>query len=142
MSLQIVQTKDVDAKFDSYPIEWQPKMRYLRKLVFETAKELGITTLEETLKWGEPSYIAPKGSTLRMDWKAKNPNQYAMYFKCTSKLVVSFKEVFKDTFKYENHRAILFSMNDTIPNKELKKCIAAALQYHLIKEEPLLGLKS
>jgi len=115
-------------------------MLALRNLILETANEIGIAELEETLKWGEPSYLTSKGSTLRIDWKEKTPNQYAMYFKCTSKLVSSFKEVFGDLFQYENNRAILFDLQDKIPYKELKKCIAVTLQYHKLKNEPLLGL--
>lgn len=127
-------------KFAHYPEVVQPKMEYLRKLVIETAEELGIEQLEETLKWGEPSYLNKKGSTLRMDWKAKNPNQYALYFKCTSKLVPSFKAVFGDLFEYENNRAILFQINQEIPIREVKQCIAATLQYHKVKEKANLGL--
>lgn len=138
--MHVNQTKDVDTKFANYPKAVKPKMAHLRKLVLQTAEELGIEQLEETLKWGEPSYIAKKGSTLRMDWKEKKPEQYAMYFKCTSKLVDSFKVVFGDTFNYETTRAIVFKLEDKIPEKELKKCIAATLQYHAVKHLPLLGL--
>ena len=140
MKMNLIQTKDVDAKFKSYPKHIKPKMLALRNLILETANEIGIAELEETLKWGEPSYLTSKGSTLRIDWKEKTPNQYAMYFKCTSKLVSSFKEVFGDLFQYENNRAILFDLQDKIPYKELKKCIAVTLQYHKLKNEPLLGL--
>lgn len=138
--MKISQTKDVDSKFASYPSNVKKQMLRLRKLVFKTAEEIGIADIEETLKWGEPSYLTKKGSTLRMDWKAKNPDQYAMYFKCTSKLVISFKEVFGDTFNYETTRAIVFKLDEPVPEKELKKCIAATLQYHSIKDLPLLGL--
>ena len=57
------------------------------KIGLGTAKEADkdlLKELEETLKWGEPSYLVKKGSTIRMDWKSKAPNQYAMYFKCTN----------------------------------------------------------
>ena len=57
--------------------------------------------LEETLKWGEPSYLTKYGSTVRMDWKEKNPEQFAVYFKCTSALVPTFKTIYKDKFKFE-----------------------------------------
>tara|TARA_B100001109_G_scaffold255877_1_gene261979 strand:+ start:10453 stop:10881 length:429 start_codon:yes stop_codon:yes gene_type:complete len=127
-------------KFASYPEEVKPHMEYLRLLVLETAKELGIEELEETLKWGEPSYLTKKGSTLRMDWKAKNPNQYALYFKCTSKLVPSFKAVFGDVFEYQKNRAILFQINQEIPIQEVKQCIAATLQYHKVKDQENLNL--
>jgi hypothetical protein len=127
-------------KFKSYPTKIAPKLKYLRELVLETASELELENLEETLKWGEPSYLAKKGSTLRMDWKAKNPNQYAMYFKCTSKLVETFKKIHSDTFKYEKNRAIIFNLDDKVPKEALKECIRATLTYHNVKHLPLLGM--
>ena len=66
--------------------------------------------------------------------------QYAMYFKCTSKLIPTFREVFKDKLKFEGNRAIIFNLNDEIPKEELKKCISAALTYHKVKHVLLLGL--
>lgn len=130
----------VEAVFQNYPKEVYPKMRYLRQLILETAREIdGLNQLEETLKWGEPSYIAKKGSTLRMDWKSSKPHQYAMYFKCTSKLVPTFKEIYGDTFIYEKNRAIVFKIDDEIPVYELKRCIAMTLSYHSVKHLPLLG---
>ena len=141
-SLKINSNPKVGEKLETYPKAYQKKLQYLRKLIIETAKEEGIPEIEETLKWGEPSYLAKNGSTIRMDWKQKKPDQYAMYFKCTSKLVVSFKEVFKDTFKYETTRAIVFTLDDKVPESELKQCIAKALTYHKVKHLPALGLKS
>lgn len=132
---------DVQAKFDAYPHSVKSKLTYLRKLILQTASEIdSIREIEETLKWGEPSYLAKKDSTLRIDWKPKSPDQYAMYFKCTSKLIPTFKEVFGDKFKYENDRAILFNLKEMIPEQELKLCIGCALRYHELKKLPLLGL--
>ena len=139
-NLHLNSHKVVEDKFEAYPKKVKSKMAALRKLVLETASALeGVDELEETLKWGEPSYIAKKGSTIRMDWKEKKPDQYAMYFKCTSKLVPTFKEVYGDLFKYENNRAILFGLKDKVPKKELKDCIAMALEYHLLKGKNRLG---
>ena len=95
-------------------------MNYLRDLILETASEIeSVEEIEETLKWGEPSYIVKKGSTIRMDWKPKAPNQYAMYFNCNTSLVETFKAVYGNLFKYEKNRAILFELNDKIPKNEL-----------------------
>lgn len=130
----------VEEVFDNYPKEVKQQMLYLRELVLKTASEIeGLKQLNETLKWGEPSYVTKSGSTLRMDWKVKAPEQYAMYFKCTSKLVPTFKTVFKDKFNFEKNRAILFKLNEEIPNAELIQCITMALTYHKIKHLPLLG---
>ena len=131
----------VELVFDNYPDLVRNKMLTLRKLIIETAKEIEeITILEETLKWSEPSYLTKIGSTIRMDWKPKSPNQYAMYFKCTSRLVETFKLVFKNTFEFEGKRAILFQLEDDIPKEELKYCIKAALTYHKVKQLPTLGI--
>lgn len=132
---------EVELVFAKYPEEVRKKMIALRELILETAKELeGVTSLEETLKWGEPSYLTKHGSTLRMDWKAKTPNQYAMYFKCTSRLVKTFRVIFENTFDFEGNRAIIFQIDDQIPKNELKKCIKATLTYHKVKELPSLGI--
>lgn len=139
-TLNIQRNPEVRTKFKSYPKDIAPKLNYLRELVLEVAEESGINELEETLKWGEPSYLAKKGSTLRMDWKAKTPSQYAMYFKCTSKLVETFRKVYGDVFQYEKNRAIVFGLENEIPERELKECIRMALTYHSIKHLPLLGM--
>lgn len=139
--LQIKTNPEVKLVFNKYPDSVRNKMLALRELVIETAKEIeDVTELEETLKWGEPSYLTKKGSTIRMDWKAKSPNQYALYFQCTSRLVETFKIVFKNTFKFEGKRAVVFQIQDTIPYEELKHCIKAALIYHTVKHLPTLGI--
>ncbi len=138
--MKIHQDPRVASKFQAYPDEIRPKLNNLRDLILETANESEhIKEIEETLKWGEPSYLVKKGSTIRIDWKAKSPGQYAMYFKCTSKLVLTFRELHGDTFKYEKNRAILFDLEEEIPTQELKECIELALKYHLVKDKPLLG---
>jgi hypothetical protein len=130
----------VKARLDAYPPAVRSKLEHLRSLIIETAlKADDIFTLEETLKWGEPSFLTKMGSTIRIGWYPKTPGQYAMYFKCTSKLVPTFKAIFGDTFRYENNRAIVFGMDDPVPEEALKVCIKMALQYHKIKDKPLLG---
>ena len=127
--------------FDNYPDFVRDKMQYLRKLVIETAEETeGINVLEETLKWGEPSFVTKNGSTLRMDWKEKTPDQYAMYFQCASRLVDTFRLVFDHKFQYEGKRAIVFQLNQKIPELELKECIKASLRYHNVKAQMTLGI--
>ncbi len=142
MSKLIIRTSpEFETKMLSYPKQVRPKMQYLRELVIQTAKEIPeIEELEETLRWGEPSFVTKIGSTLRMDWKEKTPHQYQMYFKCTSRLVETFKVVFGDLFEYENNRAIVFKLGDEIPVVELKKCIVATLKYHKVKKDITLGL--
>ncbi|GAA4236547.1 DUF1801 domain-containing protein [Postechiella marina] len=131
----------VAAVFNNYPKHVCHNIEQLRQLIIEVAAEIGLKTLEETLKWGEPSYLAKKGSTIRIGWKKNKPEQFAMYFQCTSLLIETFKIVFKDVFIFEGNRAIVFKLNKTLYNTlALKQCIKAGLTYHSIKHLPLLGL--
>ncbi len=115
-------------------------MMFIRQLVLDTALETdGVLDIEETLKWGEPSFITKNGSTIRMDWKKSKPEQYALYFHCKTKLIDTFKELYRDLFIFAGNRAIVFNENDIIPVNELKHCISLSLNYHNIKHLPLLG---
>ncbi len=139
--LDLRSSRKVDEIFAAYPNVIRKKMQTLRELVIETARETsGIDVLEETLKWGEPSFVTRKGSTLRMDWKEKFPDQYAMYFQCTSRLVDTFRMVFGNRFRYEGNRAVVFRLNEKLPITELKECIRAALTYHDVKHLKTLGI--
>ncbi|WP_438711867.1 DUF1801 domain-containing protein [Aquimarina muelleri] len=123
-----------------YPESVLLQMQRLRELIIETASAIeGLTELEETLKWGEPSYLTKHGSTIRIDWKAKNPEQYAIYFQCTSSLIATFRILYNDIFTFEGGRAIIFKLKDKIPETEVKQCIQLALTYHKVKHLPLLG---
>tara|TARA_R110002012_G_scaffold154557_1_gene314917 strand:- start:2103 stop:2531 length:429 start_codon:yes stop_codon:yes gene_type:complete len=139
--LKVKTNPKVDAVFANYPDFVRDKMQALRELVLETAEETeGVYQLEETLKWGEPSFVTKDGSTLRMDWKEKTPDQYAMYFHCSSRLVDAFRLVFNHKFQYEGKRAIVFKLNQKIPKAELKECIKATLTYHKVKQLITLGI--
>ena len=141
MELRLKTDHEVEAVFNNYPDGVREKLMNLRRLILEAADEKeGIEYMEETLKWGEPSYLVKNGSTIRIDWKKKKSDEYAMYFKCTSKLVLTFKLVYNDVFTFEGTRAIVFQMNDELPEAELKKCITAGLTYHKVKGLPLLGM--
>ncbi len=132
---------DVAAIFDAYPKGVKEKMLFLRGLVFEAAKESrDAIVLEETLKWGEPSYLSPIGSTVRMGWKVSSPEHYALYFHCQTKLVDTFKELYNDALLFEGNRAIVFPLNSALDVDVVKHCIFLALTYHQRKHLPLLGV--
>lgn len=99
-----------------------------------------VSDIEETLKWGEPAYVTKSGSTIRLAWKSSAPNNYAVYFICSTKLVETFKEIYPSTFTFDDNRAIVFSLNEEPPMKPLEHCLLLSLTYHRIKHLPLLGV--
>ncbi len=129
---------EVAAVFDAYPSRTRRNLLLLRELIFDTAAATeGVGEIEETLKWGEASYLprrARVGSTVRINARKAVPGQYAMYFHCQTKLLDMFRSMYPDLFNFEGNRAIVFDEGDRIPLKELGECVALALSYHLRKK--------
>jgi len=139
--LNAIENDEVRAVFENYPLNIQKQLLALRELIINTAfKCEDIKELEETLKWGEPSYISKIGSTIRLGLVKSNPNQYAMFFHCKTKLIDTFKEMYGDIFTFEGNRAILFNDKDIISKAELEHCIMMSLRYHKIKNKPVMDL--
>jgi len=139
--LKLVESEKVKQLLESYPTEANEKLRELRQLIIETAEETeGVEQLVETTKWGEPSYVTRGGSTIRMDWKQKTPNNFYLYFICTTELVGTFRFIFGEELSFEGDRAIVLSLHKPLPAAALKKCIVLALTYHRVKHLHMLGV--
>lgn len=129
--------KPAAALFDAYPAPVKAKLLALRRLIFETAKATkGVGALEETLKWGQPSYLTPEtgsGSTVRIDQVKPAADQVAVYFHCQTNLVETFRELYPE-LSYSGNRAILLDVAGKLPEPALRHCVALALTYHLNKK--------
>ena len=139
--LSPVAPPEVAAVFNGYPSHAAEKLQTIRLLIFTVAKEENLGFIEETLKWGEPSYISAMGSTLRIAWKDREPSQYSLYFNCNTKLIDTFKELYPDALRYKGNREITINMQETVPVAVLRPIIATTLQYHRVKHLPLLGMQ-
>jgi hypothetical protein len=130
----------VDAVFSAYPAPLKAKLLALRRLIFETARTTkGVGALQETLKWGQPSYLTPQtnsGSTIRIDRVKSAAGQYAVYFHCQTDLVETFRELYPTQLRFGGNRSILLDVKDALPRAELRHCVALALTYHLNKRKP------
>lgn len=129
--------KKVAVVFAAYPSKSRAKLMALRELVFNVAESTpGVGPLDETLKWGQPSYLTMatgSGSTVRMD-RLRKAEGYALYFHCQSGLVEQFRELYGDTFRYDGKRALLFGPKERLPVKALRHCLGLALTHHLRKK--------
>ena len=126
----------VAAVFSAYPKPLQTRLLALRRLILDTARVTkGVGALQETLKWGQPSYLTTEtksGSTVRIDQVKAVPNQVAIYFHCQTDLVATFRELYPE-LRYGGNRSILLSARDKLPEAELRHCVGLALTYHLKK---------
>lgn len=130
----------VEEIFNSYPEHVRPTMLALRDLVYTTSQRLEISNqLEETLKWGEPSYLSEKGSTLRIHWKESDPEYCRVFFHCQTTLISTFRDLYPSVFSFEGNRAIRLGVGDDVDLVKLGHCIELSLRYHELKHLPQLG---
>lgn len=136
--LSTIENPEVAAVFMAYPPAIRAQLLFLRQVILDTAAALdGVGELEETLKWGEPSYLTSmtkRGSTVRIAWKPAQAEQYAMCFKCTANLVEAFRVRYPTHFTFGGTRSLQFHLDEEVPVHELRRCIALALTYHRNKK--------
>lgn len=125
----------------SYPAPVQTHMQALRDAVYRVAAQhADVGPVTESLKWGEPSYSAPRGSAVRLGWSPADPARYALHFHCQTLLVETFRELYGDQLVLQGRRAMVFTMDEAIPMAAVEHCIYLALTYHRRKHLPLLGV--
>ena len=129
----------VEEVLRAYPQPLKAKLLALRRLILDTAKTTkGVGALQETLKWGQPSYLTPEtksGSTIRIDRVKSDANRYAVYSHCQTDLVETFRELYPTQLRYGGNRSILLNAAEKLPEPELRHCVALALTYHLRKRK-------
>ncbi|MDK1286822.1 DUF1801 domain-containing protein [Pseudoalteromonas umbrosa] len=130
----------VKACWQHYPEHVRDRLELLREVIFQVAHELDLGDVEESLKWGEPSYKVALGSPVRIDWKPKTPNNYFLYFHCQTKLVDTFRELYSEALEFNGNRAIVLPLTEPLPKSIIKHCLELALTYQQRKHLPLLGV--
>jgi len=129
--------KDIDNIFNNFSKNICKKMLFIRELIFQIAEEHDIIgEIEETLKWGNPSYLTNRprsGTTIRLSDIPVLENKYAISVHCQTSLVYEFKEVFP-SLEYDGNRSIILDVNKTFPTEAIKHFIYLALTYHYRKK--------
>ncbi|GAA0476059.1 DUF1801 domain-containing protein [Parasphingorhabdus litoris] len=125
----------IQSVFDSYSETAQDRLKQLRSLIFEVAAhDDRIGPLEETLKWGQPSYLpssSKSGTTIRIDANAKTAGNCALYVHCGTDLVARWRELYGEILHFEGNRAVIFEADKPLPTEAVKHIMAMALTYHL-----------
>lgn len=128
---------NVAQAFDAFPATARNGLFALRSLIFEAAaNNKAIGRVEETLKWGQPSYLTPEtksGSTIRLGVPKSPDHDYALFVHCQTDLTGQFETSYPGEFDFEGTRAILFKADKPIQADALRHCIGLALTYHARK---------
>lgn len=88
----------VAAVFDAYPDDVRARLLALRALILAVAVEDDVGPIEETLKWGQPSYLTRSGSgtTIRIDQDKALGGDFALFVNCQTTLVDEWRDRFPD----------------------------------------------
>ncbi|WP_170603156.1 DUF1801 domain-containing protein [Ruegeria arenilitoris] len=120
----------VAAAFDAFPVSTRTGALSLRELILDTAQSIpSALPLQEALRWGQPAYLAPKGSTIRLGKHRWAP--FALFVHCQSRLMPEFTAAFPGEDRIDGNRAILFDDPQQIDETRHGWLIARALIYHL-----------
>lgn len=123
----------VKAVYDTFPDQARAMAMTLRDLIFSVAWDNPqIGEIEETLKWGQPSYLTPQtkaGSTLRVGM-AKQGGA-ALFAHCATDIISTYASTFPGTDQIEGNRAVIFTSPDKIVPERLRLLIYHGLTYHL-----------
>lgn len=119
----------VAAAFEAFPEATRAGALALRALVFETAESLpGAQPVQEALRWGQPAYLAPKGTTIRLG--GHKAASFALFVHCQSRVMGDFTSAFPGEDRIDGNRAVLFDDPDQIDATRHGWLIARALTYH------------
>lgn len=123
----------IAAAFDITDQQAREGLLKLRELVFDVADDLPqIGTLEEALRWGQPSYLTPEtksGSTLRLG--IPKSGGFALFVHCQTSLMSDYKAAFPNAKNIEGKRALLFKTPAEIDPNRAQWLIRQALTYHI-----------
>ncbi len=107
----------------------------VRRLIYRLATETtGVGAIEESLKWGSPSYLAvsPRtGTPLRLDRHTGDENTVGIYVHCQSRVMEQFKVVHPSSPRTLGARALLLHTDKALPTAALCDFLLIALTYRL-----------
>lgn len=122
-------TSGVGAAFDALPDQARAHALSVRKQIFEMAAQLQAGPVEESLKWGQPSYKAAKGTPIRLAYSDQHPDVVQLLVHCQTSLVEVWRSRFPDLI-FQGNRALFMSVDVPLPDDAVAHCIQSALQYH------------
>ena len=123
---------NVAAAFEVFPAPERKTLLRLRDVIFEVAKsDARIGPLQETLRWGQPSYLTAttkSGTAIRLALTKKG--ECALFTHCQTTVMSDFRNQFPDEFAYEDNRALIPGAGFEDKIALLSMFMVAAMTYH------------
>jgi len=123
--LMDIEDANIAAAFAAFPAGERAGLMALRSRILAVALAEGID-VEEALRWGQPAYLAVRGSTIRLG--VPKSGGFAVYTHCQTTLISDFRTLCPE-LHFEGNRAVHFTVGKP-PPATIDMLIRAALTYH------------
>ena len=120
-----IEDENVAAAYAEFSEGERAGLMALRARILAVALAEGVA-VEEALRWGQPAYLAAKGSTIRLG--VPKTGGVAIYTHCQTTLISDFRALCPDLC-FEGNRAVHFTVGEA-PPAAIDMLIRAALTYH------------
>ena len=125
-----------DEIYGLYAPPVRQRLLQLRRLILETARQnSAVGDVEETLKWGQPSFLTVNrktGTTIRIDKDRPGASDVALFVNCQTSLVSDWRVLYPHLC-YGGNRSVHFRADAPLPEAEICQMVSMALRYHLDK---------
>lgn len=98
----------------------------MRAYIFSIAENMGLDTIEESLKWNQPSYLCKSGTAVRI---AEQGGHMGYFVSCQTSIIETLKETYPDS-NYDKTRGLLIDVDAPIP-EVASTLIQAAFLYKI-----------
>mgnify|MGYP000267365233 FL=1 len=117
---------EIEPVFGRYASGVREGLTRLRDLILDVAEEVDAGPLEETLKWGQPSYLTKRsktGTPIRIDGDKNDEAAFALFVNCQTSLVEEWKDRFEHSC-YGGNRSVHSRRAEHLQRPELRIMIA------------------
>ncbi|SMX44254.1 DUF1801 domain-containing protein [Octadecabacter ascidiaceicola] len=118
--------------FAAFPQPARDTLMSLRAMIYEIGKTLPVGRIEESTKWGQPSYATPDtnlATPIRLGLsKAGDP---AIFTHCQTTVMNDFRALAPPDMAFDGNRAVHLPTDSALNLDELAPLIRAALTYRL-----------
>lgn len=107
-----------------------------RAVFHDIAAQNALGPLDETLKWGKPSWRPKRprtGSTLRMDWQPNAPHRLSLFVDCKTDLAARMADLYADVLTNDGRRAMGLALTAPLPEQAIAHLAQMTFTYHLKK---------
>ena len=132
LTSQVTIRPDIARVIDGYPPATRNGVLRLRALIHSVADRARAGSIEETLKWGQPSLTPAQGGGTPLRIGPHQDAAFALFAHCQTRVIADFAAAFPGWDRLDGNRAVLFDSIDQIEPERLSHLMRHALTYHRV----------